>query len=145
MGERKRGLVAGLGKLVLHLLAIVPLSWALWTQMFEWVYHPGFAGVDTPQFIYYVHYFRRHLRLPPVSWHHQWFMGAPRVLDQTFLHFYLIQPLVGWLGSWLAIKVYPMIFFWIFIVASYLIFWRLSKSWLVALGLGLGVALSTSV
>ena len=67
------------------------------------------------------------------------------MLDQTFLHFYLIQPLVNWWGGWLAIKIYPLIFFLVFGLASFLVFWRLSRSWLISLGLGLSVVLSASV
>jgi len=132
-------------KTIFHLLAIAFLGWCFWMKIYQWIYAPGFAGIDTVQFIYYVSYYSRHLGLPPASWDHLWFAGVPRVLDMTFLHFYLIQPLVRMVGPWLAIKIYPMISFALFILFSYLVFFLLSQSILVALGLAMTVVFSRSL
>lgn len=143
MGVRR--ILNKIARIIFHLLAITFLGWVFWAKVYRWVYAPGFAGWDTPQFIYYVFYYLRHPGWPQLSWDHLWFMGMPRVLDMTFLHFYLIQPLVANLGVWLAVKIYPLISAFLFVFFSYCLFYFLSRSIFFATGLALTVVLSESL
>lgn len=132
-------------KIILHLFAIVFLTFCFLFKVSSWLSSQGFMGWDTPQFIYYVFYYLRHLNLPHLSWDHLWFMGIPRVLDMTFIHFYLIQTLVKKIGIYLAVKFYPLIFAYLLIIFSYFCFYLLSKSQIVAFVLGIVLTLSDSI
>jgi hypothetical protein len=149
MGVYKgQSLVQGIKKLVwfswrglLHLLILIIIAVVFWSQIKPWVYENGRRG-DVMQFVHYTVYEGRHQGLPVSSWDHLWHQGAPRTLDTTWLHYYLIQPLVNKLGLSKAIWLYPSLCFWGLVFFSYCLFFEASGSFLIALGLSLSLIMS---
>ena len=131
--------------LALHLIAIAILAWVFWPFVNRALHVPRLTGNDAEQFIHLVHYFQNFLPLPPAGWDHLWYEGVPRVLDSTFLHYYLIQPLVAIFDLALATQIYPLIWLGIFFLFSYLALFRLSRNHLIALVLTAGLIQSQSV
>ncbi len=121
--------------LILHLLAVSGLAWVFWPFINQALQVIKLPGSDSDQFIFYTHHFGQRFVWPPAGWDNLWYEGVPRVLNMTFLHFYLIQPLVGFFGLNLATKIYPLFWLGIFFLFSYLLFYRLAKSHLIAFGL----------
>lgn len=142
MGKR---IIVIILKILGHLIAIFILGLVFWSKIYPWLFNKGFMGWDTAQFIYYVSYYTKHLSWPHISWDYQWFMGIPRPLDATFLHFYLIEILINQVGMWMAIKIYPVISFALFIILSYFIFYLISRNIFVSLGLAISVAASRAL
>ena len=121
--------------LTLHLLAVSGLVWAFYPFANRALRAVKLTGFDSDQFIFYSRYFGDYFAWPPGGWKHLWYEGMPRVLDMTFLHFYLIQPLIRYLGLNLATKIYPLFWLGIFFLFSYLVFYRLARCHLIAFGL----------
>lgn len=113
----------------LVLVAAWPLAKVFWEA-------PRLIGVDTEIFLFYVQDFAKNWKiLPPGAWKHFWFEGMPRILDTSWFNFYLIQPLVSWFGAISAVKIFVIFYFFLFLVFSYFLFYKLSKSFLLSLGL----------
>lgn len=130
-----------ISKLVLHVVALVILAGVFWGQMKAWVYEGNRSG-DVMLFVHYTVYEGRHTGLPVTSWDHLWHQGAPRTLDEVWLHFYLIQPLVDSIGLDKAVWLYPVVALLGVVWFGYLLFYEASGSRLIGLGLGVVVALS---
>lgn len=123
----------------LVLIAIWPLADVFWKA-------PRLIGVDTEIFLFYVQDFAKNWRiLPPGAWKHIWFEGMPRLLDTSWLNFYLIQPLVSWFGAISAVKIFVISYFFLFLFFSFFLFYKLSKSFLLSLGLTVASAYSGAV
>lgn len=125
-----------------HFVAVVALFVLFFPAGAYFLFSQGFLGNDTTHFLYYVIEFSKRLPIPPAGWKMTWFEGTQQFLDNPWLNFYLIQPLVGLLGPVVATKTYLVAFLFVFILFSYLVFWELSKNRL--LSLALAVALSQS-
>jgi len=124
-----------------HMVVLVFLTALFWGQMKGWVYEGSRSG-DVMQFVHYTVYEGRHMGLPVTSWNHLWHQGAPRTLDTTWLHYYLIQPLVEVVGVDKAVWLYPVLALLGLVVFSYLLFYEASRSRLIGLALAIPVALS---
>lgn len=127
--------------LILTAVALAVLGVVFWTQVKEWVYVDGFIGNDTPQFIHYVYYHFKHPGFPVNSWDYLWHNGVPRAIDTSYIHFFFTRPLVEALGFYQAIKAFPLISLAIFVLFTYLIFYELSRSVLLALGMAISLVL----
>src|SRR4030043_846984 len=121
----------------IHVLIIVGLYIAFLPIAKLFYYHDLPLGNDTLNFMYYTQEFRNNLAFPVSAWKFQAFEGMPRVVDTSWLHFYVIQPLVSWLGIMPATKIYILAFFFLFIAFSYLLFYELSRNYLLSGGLAL--------
>jgi len=119
----------------LHLAAIGFLGYLFQPFAEQILALPKLSGFDADQFIFYVYQNGQNPGLPPGKWDHLWYEGAPRVLNMTFLPFYLIQPLVAWWGLNVATKVFPLFWTGIFFLFAYGLFYRLAKSIPLAVGL----------
>jgi len=143
-GDKKKMLGKGIkwgGKLVLHIVALVILMVFLWMQMKDWVYQDKKAG-DVRQFVHYTVYQREHMGLPVTSWDHLWHKGAPRTLDTVWVPHYLVQPVVSWMGLERAVWLFPVAALGGLLWFSYLLFFEVSGSWLVAMGLMVPMVMS---
>jgi len=140
LGRLGRGM-KWVGKLVLHLAVMVILTGVFWGQIKGWVYGNNRRG-DLMQFVHYTVYEGRHEGNPVTSWNHMWHKGAPRTMDTTWLHFYLIQPMVKALGVYKSVRLYPALTLLGVVLFSYLLFYEVSQSFLIGLALAIPVALS---
>lgn len=131
--------------LALHILAIAALAWFFWPFFDISIRAFQLIGYDSSQFVYFVNLCRQSHPLPPAGWDHFWYEGTPKVLDNVFLPHYLIQPLVGKFGLALATKIFPLFWLGFFFLASYFLFYRLSKNQLISFALTLGLISSQSV
>jgi len=126
-----------------HLLALGVLTVIYWLQVQEIAYAGTPAGAsDFYQYVHYTVYEGRHMEFPLKAWNHLWHKGAPRILDTSWVHFYLIQLMIGAIGLYRAIWLYPLMALWGVVVFSYWLFYEASRSRLVALGLAVVVAMS---
>jgi hypothetical protein len=134
-----------LGGLV-HLLIIAILTAVFWWKLRHLVYDGQAAGSsDFFQYVHYVVYETRHMGFPLSAWNHLWHKGAPRILDTSWMHFYLIQLLIAAVGVLKAIWLYPVITLWLLVVFSYGLFYEASRSRLLALGLAVVLIMSQSI
>ncbi|HUS60086.1 MAG TPA: hypothetical protein VMX76_01745 [Nevskiaceae bacterium] len=128
--------------LVLTLAALAVLGLVFWTQVKHWLYDLRFIGNDTPQFIHYVFYYLKNPHFPVNAWDYFWHNGVPRIVDLAWLHHSLSAFLAKTIGVYKAVKIYPMISFGLGILFVYLLFYELSKSILLSLGLAISFVLS---
>lgn len=119
----------------LILLGLIFVTWWPLGRVFYQASTP--IGNDTINFVYYVDYLRDNLAFPVLGWKYQAFEGMPLLLDQSWLNFYFVQPLIPLLGIFLAIKVYVLFFFFLFFVFAYLLFYEISGNLLLSAGLTL--------
>jgi len=127
--------------LVLTMTALMVLALVFWTQVKEWIYEVRFRGNDTPQFIYYVSYYLKYSHLPVNAWDYFWFNGAPRTIDTAWLHHTLASLVAGAIGVYKTVKIYPIIFFGLGALFVYLLFYELSRSILLSLGMAVSFVL----
>jgi hypothetical protein len=127
-----------------HTLALGVVFLGFWPTAIKYLLplYRGLMGVDSQQLVFYAQEFSRRFVLPPAGWKMSWFEGTAVIDDIPWLNFYLIQPLVAWLGAFAAVKVYFVGFLFLFLLFSYLVFYEVSGS--VLLSMVLGVALSRS-
>lgn len=124
-------ILGGLGHFVL--LAFLLTSWLPLADIYYRFELP--IGVDAVNFVYYTLNFRENMAFPVSAWKSQAFEGMPRLLDSSWLHFYLIQPLVSLTSVLEAAKLYPLIFHFLFLLFSYFLFYEISSNYLLAFGL----------
>lgn len=125
------------------LVALALLGLLFWEKVRLWFETPGFLGCDTPLFIHFVYYYMKNPGFPVNAWDYLFHSGTARVLDGGFwLHLYLIRPLVNFLGYYKAIKIYPIASLALLVVFCYLLFFQLSGSILLSLGLAASVVAS---
>lgn len=129
-------------RLFVHSIVIVALlaSWLPVANIFWRAKMP--IGYDTSNFAHYVQNFREHPAFPVAAWKASEFGGMSRLVDSTWLHFYLIQPLVSLIGFFPAVKLYPLLFAAGYLVFSYLLFFEISGNMLLAAGLAFLVSRS---
>jgi len=127
----------------LVLLGLIFIAWWPLGRVFYQADIP--IGNDTINFVYYVDYLRDNLAFPVLGWKYQAFEGMPLLLDQSWLNFYLVQPLIHFLGIFLAIKAYVLFFFFLFFVFAYLLFYEISGNLLLSAGLTLLLARTGAV
>ncbi len=127
-------------RLLIHLV-LIALLFVSWLPVAKIFYSPKVPiGIDTFNFTYYILNFRENLAFPVSAWKMQAFEGMPRLLDTSWLHFYIIQPLVSAVGVFASVKVYPLVFLFLFIMFSYLLFFEISKNYLLSFGLAVLLA-----
>lgn len=119
----------------LTLIALALLMLVFWTQVKEWIYELQFRGGDTPQFIYYISYYLKYPHFPVNAWDHFWFNGVPRTIDQAWLHYTLASLVAKVIGVYKTVRIYPIVFFGLGALFVYLLFYELSKSILLSLGM----------
>ena len=127
------------GRLVLEFLihlAAVFVIFAVFLPLAKWyVNHKPILGVDFYNMAANSAYYARHpeprfLGFRPINW-----SGYPYAFDYPSLHFYLIKPLVSQLGAQKATLIYTMGAMYIFALASYFLFWAVSKNKALSLAL----------
>lgn len=117
----------------LHLLAILILAGAFWPFCQKYLFSSHPWGNDYYVGLNYVHFIHEHLAWPPASWQNFWFAGLPTIRGYPWFHFYLVQPLVAFVGTSWAIEIYSVATFFLFFIFSYFLFWELSKNKLFSL------------
>lgn len=128
--------------LALTAAALAIVAAVFWTQIKEWIYSEWFLGNDTPHYIHHVVYHLKHLRFPVNAWDHQCFYAVPRIVDLAWLQNTMTALLAKAIGLYEALKIYPMISFGLGALFSYLLFWELSGSILLSLGMAISLVLS---
>lgn len=123
--------------LALTLAALGVLTLVFWTQVRDWIYELGFRGVDIPQFVFSVTYYLKYPHLPVNAWDHFFFNGAPRTIDAAWLHHTLASFLAQAIGLYKTIKIYPIVSFALGVLFVYFLFYELSRSILLSLGLAI--------
>lgn len=91
-----------------------------------------------------IQYFKNNLTWPQLSWKYIWWFGGPSLLDYPWLNFYLITPLVKFLGLYQGVIFYYLAAILFYGWTCYFLFKKLSSSRLIALGLAAAVIWSTS-
>lgn len=130
--------------LILHIAFITVLFYG-WRPMAEWYLGKmPIRGIDFYNTVTYVRFLRDNLVMRYDGWKDIWFSGAPLASDYPGLHFYLMQPLVEWLGLIHSVQYYMLGSIFLFGVFSYLLFWQVSKIRSLALVLALAVVYSVS-
>lgn len=127
------------------LAALAVLGVVFWIKIKPWVYAEWFLGADTSQYIYYVYYYLKHPHFSVNAWDYFWHNGVPRAIDLTWLHFTLNALLARILGLYVSIKIYPLIYLWLVVFFTFLLFWDLSGSVLIALGLTISLMLGQAI
>ena len=92
------------------LFGLIFVFFAFWPTAGFFLFHKNLLGVDSYHFLYYVIEFSKHLIFPAAGWKMTWFGGVSQMLDNPWLNFILIQPLVEIWGPVMATKIY-LIFF----------------------------------
>lgn len=128
-----------------HLGAIGVIFLAFFPAGAFFLFSRQLIGVDSDHFLYFVIEYSRRLSLPPAGWRMTWFEGTPQMLDNPWFNFYLIQPLVKILGAMPATKIYLVFFLFLFLLFSYLVFFELSGSILLATALAVAASRSWAV
>lgn len=131
--------------LTTFLFALVVLGLVFWIKIKPWIYEEWFRGADTSQYIYYVFYYLGHPHFPVNAWDYFWHNGVPRAIDLTWLHFTLNALLARILGLYVSIKIYPLIYLWLVVFFTFLLFLDLSGSVLIALGLAISLTLGQAI
>lgn len=129
-----------------HFAALTGISLVLYMAGAFFLYNKGLAGVDSSHFLYYVIEFSsRKLTWPPAGWKMDHYAGMAQMIDNPYLSFLLIQPLVKLWGSLMATKIFLVFFLFLFVWFSYLFFWELSGSILLSAALAVALARSYSI
>ncbi|MFC1727321.1 hypothetical protein ACFL0Y_02240 [Patescibacteria group bacterium] len=134
-------LIKASATLILTLLALLVLAAFFWTKAKIWLVGESFMGNDTGNYIHYVIYYLKNPHFPINAWDHLWHNGVPRMIDLTWIHFTLNSLLAKTIGVFRAVKIYPLIFLGSGAFFVYLLFYELSRSVLISLGLAISFVL----
>jgi hypothetical protein len=100
------------------------------------------VGGDYFNALTYVNFFHKNLTLPPSGWLPFWHEGSPVVGGYPWFAFYLMQPLTRLFDIATSMEVFSVTMILAYLFFSLLLFWQVSKSASLALGLSL-VTLTT--
>lgn len=101
----------------------------------DYVFPSRIIGSDYYNALTYLIYFNRYLPHPATGWLPFWNEGAPVIGGYPFLTFYLIQPLTKYFDLLTSMNYYSFFALVLFFIASLLLFWQISKNWILAIGL----------
>jgi len=108
-----------------------------------YAYYPP-LGNDFYHSFNLVNYFKNNLTWPPGSWRYIWQLGGPTIVAYPWLNFYLVQPVVHFLGLFRGTMYYFLGTLFLYGIFAYFLFYRLSKSYLVSMGLAVSLVWSAS-
>lgn len=106
-----------------------------------WIEYNGLMGNDTPQFLHYVAYYLKYSHFPINSWDFFWHNGVPRAIDLQWLQFTLASYLAKSIGVFATAKFYPIFALGLGAILTFFVFFELSGSVLIALGLAISFVL----
>jgi len=99
----------------------------------EYYAHFPPSGFDFYQMPAYESYLRRNFGFWTGMWKYTWFSGGPLSRDYALLHMYFALPFASYYGDVAGCRIYLLLTFYLFAVASYFLFFELSKSRAVSL------------
>jgi len=130
--------------LILHIFAALYIYY-FFKQIGDWYLNKSPAiGVDLYNSATYVAYHLKHFSLPFNSFKDIWFGGYPFMLDFPQLSYYLMLPAAKLYGLLAGVQISALIFLLLFFYVCYLLFFRISRNWGLAILLSVLVALSVN-
>lgn len=111
-----------------HILALGVLAAVYWQFAQKYLFASRPSGNDYYVGLNYVEFFHKHLAWPPASWENFWAFGEPAIKGYPWLHNYLVQPLVLFMGTAWALEIYSVATLFLFFVFSYVLFYELSRN-----------------
>ena len=127
-------------------IAVLGATLVLCWPIAEWyLSHQIALGVDFGNMVSYVAQLSHQWRWPLLGWKSSTFAGMPWGLEYPSLHMYLALPWVKINGPYIGLEYYLIFNVGVFLVGSYLLFWRLAKNFLIAALLTVAVGYSVNV
>jgi len=128
-----------------HLLCFLLIFLSYLPIAVQYYQHFPPSGFDFYQMPAYEAYLRENPGFLPGLWKNTWFCGVSLSRDYAVLHMYLALPFAFFLGDVAGCRIYLLFTLYVFAVFSYLLFFKLSKSKIVALALANGLIWSPNV
>lgn len=97
------------------------------------------VGSDYFNALTYLNHFAKYLTHPAASWLPFWNEGSPAIGGYPFLSFYLTLPLVAEYPMTVALNLLSYGSLLLFFIACLLLFWQVSKNWLISAGFTLSL------
>ena len=120
------------GALISGSLAL--LTYLFWTLVARWYLTlPSPVGGDYYTGLTYATQFAHHLPLPIKGWLSFWNSGVPIIGGYQWLAFYLMAPLFRIFDPVTSLEYFSILTILLFILSSYLVFWQITKNYILAL------------
>ncbi len=131
--------------LVLHLVAIALIIYLVWPIAKWYLDQVPARGIDLYLSASYVVHLLRDFAFRFNGWKEIWFSGVPYFKDYPSLYFYLMLPFAKAFGVIRGIQMFAVVFLFVFAGFSYLLYYELSRSRVLAMILSLATVYSANL
>lgn len=143
--KKKRSIIKTILKAIFFgILAFVTILAAFFViAKYYYSFYPP-LGNDYYHSFNLINYFKNNLTWPQDSWRYIWHYGGPTIITYPWLNFYLVQPVIKFFGLYQGSVYYFLGTIFLYGFAAYFLFYRLSKSYFVSIGLAVSLIWSAS-
>ncbi|MBU1868154.1 hypothetical protein KJ608_01685 [Patescibacteria group bacterium] len=134
---RKRTWVNEVGRTIVstifHTAALAVVGYFWWPIINAYLQADPARGIDIYLTVSNVTHLVKRFSDPVTSWWYQWYGGRPFEAVYPVLHFYLILPLTRFFSVFRAVQIYVSGALTLFVAFCYLLFYRISRNYLVSI------------